>query len=243
MNTGVLVRFVPFFILASGVIPAARSADVLFPMYDIGVYDVSQVNIINQANAFLEKAEYAKARDSYSSAIAHDAKCWLAYFGRAEAFEHLHDSQHALADYSMTIQLKPSFYLASIQRAGVSARLSNYDSALSEYEHLLSLHPMAFTRAMVLNDRAWLRASCSNPAVRNGQQAIADAKAACNLTSWSKPEYIDTLAAAYAEAGDFQSAGQFEERALKGVHGDSRKGYEQRLALYQSHRPFRYATR
>jgi tetratricopeptide (TPR) repeat protein len=238
-----LAYFASIALVCSSLLQTAHSADVLFPMNDLGLYDVSQVDLLNQGNAFMHNHEYAKARQTYDSVIAHDAKCWIAFFGRAEAFEGLHEWGHAVADYDMTIRLKPSFYMASIQRASVNARLGNYNAAFSEYEHLLSLHPMAYTRALILNDRAWLRATAGNATIRNGHEAISDAKAACNLTTWSKPEYIDTLAAAYAEAGDFQSATQFEERALKDVHDVTRKGYEQRLSLFQSHRPFRYASR
>ena len=43
-------------------------------------------------------------------------------------------------------------------------------------------------------------------AFRNGQQAVKDAKAACSIIGWNNEHMIDTLAAAYAETGDFGSA-------------------------------------
>jgi hypothetical protein len=51
------------------------------------------------------------------------------------------------------------------------------------------------------------------------------------------------MAAAYAESGDFDSAIQFEEQLLKDVRDANRKGCEQRLAIYQARRPFRFASR
>jgi hypothetical protein len=70
---------------------------------------------------------------------------------------------------------------------------------------------------------------------RNGQQAIAYAKAACNLTSWNKPDQIDTLAAAYAETRDFDSTIQFEQQALTHEREEgNRKEYQYRLGMYQA---------
>ena len=212
-------------------------------MSDVGVYDISQVDALNRANALMEKGDYEKARDCYSGAIAHDARCWMAYFGRAQALAAEHKWPSALADCESTIRLKPSFYMATIERASINARIGNYVAAMADYDRLVSLHPMAYTYAYVLNDRAWLRATCPSASFRNGREAVSDAKGACNLTSWSQPDYIDTLAAACAESGDFDSAIRFEERALKNVPAANRKGCEQRLAMYQARRPFRVASR
>jgi uncharacterized protein len=59
--------------------------------------------------------------------------------------------------------------------------------------------------------------------------------------AWSDPSHIDTLAAAYAGAGDFESAIKFEQMAIEHLRSDSdRKGdYEQRLRLFQRHNPYR----
>src|SRR5262249_17815830 len=101
---------------------------------------------------------------------------------------------------------------------------------------------LPLNRALAQNGRAWLHATCPNASFRNGNQAVADAKSACDETSWSEVAYIDTLAAAHAEIGDFDSAIQFEQRAIKGAREDAwaikdqqhrRAAYEHQMALYQ----------
>ena len=71
---------------------------------------------------------------------------------------------------------------------------------------------------------------------------MTDAKSACNETNWRETAYIDTLAAAHAEVGDFNSTVQFEQQAIKGAREDAwgikdparrRAAYERQLALYQ----------
>jgi tetratricopeptide (TPR) repeat protein len=128
------------------------------------------------------------------------------------------------------------------------------------------------TQAWALNDREWLRATCPDPSIRNGQLAIADAKKACELTKWKFASEIDILAAAYAEAGDFDSAIRYEQQAISTAGSEpdetfklatqlfskrdatelakkATKGVEprqrelsQRMELYKQHRPYREAA-
>jgi tetratricopeptide (TPR) repeat protein len=64
-----------------------------------------------------------------------------------------------------------------------------------------------------LNDTAWLLATSADAALRNGREAISLAEHAVELTSSREPALLGTLAAAYAEAGDFDKAQEVEHRA------------------------------
>jgi hypothetical protein len=57
-----------------------------------------------------------------------------------------------------------------------------------------------------LNNLAWILASASRPELRKGEEAVRLATRAVELTNYRQPLYIRTLAAAYAEAGDFSNA-------------------------------------
>ena len=91
------------------------------------------------------------------------------------------------------------------------------------------------------NALAWIEATCPDSSVRNGKDAVTAATKACELTSWKESSWIDTLAAACAESGDFQRAIQFEEQALgAGDSPDSeQKAMCERLALYKQSQPYR----
>ncbi|MHC4540219.1 MAG: hypothetical protein ACYS74_10625, partial [Planctomycetota bacterium] len=66
---------------------------------------------------------------------------------------------------------------------------------------------------------------------------------ACELTDWKNADYLDTPAASYAEAGDFDSAVKWQKEAIdlltEDTSAESRSNYESRLNLYQSGKPYR----
>jgi tetratricopeptide (TPR) repeat protein len=66
----------------------------------------------------------------------------------------------------------------------------------------------------LLHDVAWLLATCADPALRNGTEAIALGEHAVELSGGREPTLLSTLAAAYAEAGRFDQAIELEKRAI-----------------------------
>ena len=65
-------------------------------------------------------------------------------------------------------------------------------------------------------------------------------KKACELSDW-KDVVIDTLAAAYAESGDFAQALKWESKYTEANPSDKRA--QERLALYQKHQPYHEASK
>ena len=60
----------------------------------------------------------------------------------------------------------------------------------------------------------------------------------CEETEWEDASFVDTLAAAYAEQGEFEKAVEAEEKAIKLAEGDSSEAYKARLALYKDDKPY-----
>jgi tetratricopeptide (TPR) repeat protein len=93
------------------------------------------------------------------------------------------------------------------------------------------------------NDTAWTLATRPDPGSRNGPLAVWLARQACEATAQQNADYLDTLAAAYAEAGRFDEARATAERAqalltAQGQLAEARLA-EARLERYQKQEPFR----
>ena len=96
-----------------------------------------------------------------------------------------------------------------------------------------------------MNYFAWIYATCPEADLRDGKKAVELATKACELTKWNNPEYIDNLAAAYAETGDFESAVKLQSKAIQLLserHVISTDSFKERLKLYESKKPFHEAA-
>ncbi len=91
-----------------------------------------------------------------------------------------------------------------------------------------------------LNELAWLLATCSHAAIRDGKNAVTFAEKAVAATNRKNAGILDTLAAAYAEAGDFVKAADAEREAIGLSQKEKRKNeLAARLKLYESNTPYR----
>jgi tetratricopeptide (TPR) repeat protein len=199
------------------------------------------MNLTNKAEKQLENGDVAGAKVNVDAALHADPKFWPALYQRAQIFASQGQYQLAIADCNEALRQYPGFVEASLLRATINAHLGKYAEALKEYNYLISIHPRSVTLGRALKQRAWFQATCPDPAFRNGQQAIKDAKTACSISQWKDENTIDTLAAAYAEAGDFNSAVRYAAQALaiKGIAPVDLKRIQQHLTSYQQHRPIR----
>jgi cytochrome c-type biogenesis protein CcmH/NrfG len=75
---------------------------------------------------------------------------------------------------------------------------------------------------------------------RHGGLAVLLAEAACEGTDYRRPEQLDALAAAYAEAGRFDNAVAMLEKAMTLLPPSSaeRAQMQKRLRLYERGQPF-----
>ncbi|HEX5221591.1 MAG TPA: tetratricopeptide repeat protein [Verrucomicrobiae bacterium] len=127
---------------------------------------------------------------------------------------------------------------AFARRAFCRTRKKDYYHAVKDYEEAIRLDAK---NHYSLNSLGWLRATCPDASVRDGIEATALARRACQITGWSRWTHLDTLAAAYAETGDFKQAIHTQEQAMDitGLSDDEHKDLLSRLKLYQQRKPYR----
>jgi tetratricopeptide (TPR) repeat protein len=200
-----------------------------------GAHQRAVMKLCSDASDQLRNGDIAGAKRNVDAALRIDPKLWPALYVRAQIFRREGKYELAIQDCNEALRQYPGCVEAALLRASINVRLGKYAEALKEFNYLISLHPRPVTLARALSDRAWFQATCPDSSFRNGQQAVKDAKAACSIMRWKDEDMIDTLAAAYAETGDFDSAVQYVSQALsvKGISPESAKVFREHLAWFQ----------
>ena len=127
----------------------------------------------------------------------------LARSNRGFAFNKMGQYESALADFEEAIRLDPQQAVAYRNRGVAHSGKRDYAAALADFAEAIRVRPVF---ASAYEARSVLLSTCLTQSYRNGQQAIEDATKACELHSWKIADDLFALAAAYAEAGDFNAA-------------------------------------
>jgi len=137
------------------------------------------------------------------------------------------------------VRLTPDRAEPYVVRGQLRSARREFSLARADFERALerSREP----RWSVLNTIAWFFATCPNHSGRDGKKSIQLATKGCELTNWKDGRLLDTLAAAFAETGDYDQAIKRQSEAIKLYEGpaDVRSRMEKRLALFRQHHPYR----
>jgi tetratricopeptide (TPR) repeat protein len=191
----------------------------------------------NRGNLFSDKGQEQRAIQDYSEAIRREPRAPDGYINRGGSYAKLGELDKGIADQSEAIRIDPRSTHAHLNRAMMLAKKREYRLAIADYEKANTLSPRD---PATLNSLAWLKATCPVDSVRDGKQAVAAALEACRLTRFQEANKVDTLGAAYAEAGDFEHAIEFVTKALElKPEPKDRKEIADHLVLYRARKPVR----
>jgi tetratricopeptide (TPR) repeat protein len=160
------------------------------------------------------------------------------YFARAFFRLEQKDYNHAIADFDLVLKLNPKNVRAFFGRGQCWQSKREFAKAIADFNHAIQLNPRFWG---AYNRRAWIWATCTDATVRNASKAIESARRACELSPASgKASCLATLAAAYAEAGNFAEAVKAQGEANDLFDTDElRKNGQARLGLYQAEKAYR----
>ena len=145
-------------------------------------------------------------------------------------------SDKAVDTYSQVIRLAPDRWTAYRGRGDAYLGMGRQAKAVADYAAALKIDPK---QPGVLNNLAWVLSTSPDEKLRDGARAIELAEKACDLTDFKQAHIISTLAAGYAETGDFDNAVKWSKRAIE-VGDASLKGpLRKELASYLEKKPWR----
>lgn len=142
----------------------------------------------------------------------------------------------AVACFDAAIRLNPKSAYAFDNRAYAYELQGQYQKAIADYTEAIRVNE---TYHYSYNNLAWLKATCPEATFRNGREAVELAKKACELTGWNSAEDLATLAASYAEAGNFPGALEWQTKAIANAKDTAlRDRLKERLLLYSAGLPY-----
>lgn len=155
-------------------------------------------------------------------------------------YKETHEVKKAVGMFKMVIRKDPSNFEAIADYGVALVDSGFYEEGLNQYEKAYSINS---SFPSLLNDFAWIYSTCPDPQFRDGKRALGFSKKACSLTGYGNPQFIGTLAAAYAENGDFDKAvlyARMAEQASAAVgNAEIVEKNRKLLNYYENRKPFR----
>ena len=142
----------------------------------------------------------------------------------------------ALAIYDEVLQADAKHWMAYRGRGDLYLTNGRQRDAIADFEKALELKD---DDSGVLNNLAWVLATSPDESIRDGKRAIELAKRACEVTDYKQPHILSTLAAGYAEIGDFTTAVEWSTKALELGDESQKAELAKELESYQASKPWR----
>jgi protein O-mannosyl-transferase len=220
---------------ADGAVVAFRAALKIHPDDDLAHYNLGLA--LRQKGetdeAILEFQKAAAIRPDFAETQNNLGRCLLQQGRVDEAVAHL---RKALA-------IQPDYAEAHYNLGNALLQKGLADEAILHFQKLLAIQPESVEAQTKLADLAWRLATSPNPSVRNGTKAMELARQTDQLTGSSNPMMTAILAAAYAEAGQFDQAVAAARRALQLAARQNNAAMvaaiQAQLNCYQARSPFR----
>jgi tetratricopeptide (TPR) repeat protein len=213
-------------------VPPAQAAASPTPVTDA---QAQADGLYNTGRTLLAQGQTDGAIAAFSAVLRLDPKDAWAYFKRGDAHAAKGEMDQAIADYDAAVALDSANAGVYHARALALTAKGAYNKSIADHAASVRLNP---NRADYWNAAAWLLATCPEKEQRNGRQAIAYAKKACELSSWREAHCVDTLAAAYAADGQFEEAIRWQKQALELAPEASQRDMRSRMELFQKGKPY-----
>lgn len=194
----------------------------------------------NRGNCWSQKKEIDKAMSDYTESVRLDPTDSISYSNRARIWIKKSEFDNAIADATDAIRHSPAFEGAYSIRAAAWASKKQFDRARADCEECHRLNPKS---GWGYNEVAWSLATNADEKLRDGKKAVEFARRACEITDWKQALCIGTLAASYAESGDFKLAVEMQSKAHNMYTEQEQKFWGHLLDLYKSGRPYRDESR
>ena len=199
---------------------------------------------VSLGNALFAKGRIEEAIAHYQKAITAQPDHFLARYSLGHALLEKGELEGAIQVCRSALLLHPSDADCQTTLAIALEEKGNPTEAIQHYRKALELAPKSIS---TLTNLAWLLATSQDASLRNGAKAIELATQADGLVGGTNTLVLRTLAAAYAENGEFTNAIRTARSAMQlaRMHGEDSltADLDQQIRLYQLGMPYRETTK
>lgn len=132
----------------------------------------------------------------------------------------------SLKHFRKAVEIDPGLADAYYNLAIGLGEMNRFRKAIAECRKALALQPMWIEAK---NNLAWYLANSPDRSPRDAEEAVRIAEEVCRATKYSIPEFLDTLAGAYASAGRWDDAVRTARQALGLARGSGKYGLANRI--------------
>jgi tetratricopeptide (TPR) repeat protein len=191
-------------------------------------------------NALLQKGRIDDAIVHYQKALTIRPDYFLAHHSLGHAFLEKGELDAAIFHCRAALLIQPENADGHTNLAIALDEKGQTAEAIQHYQKALEISPQSIS---ALNNLAWLMATCSNASFRNGAKAIELATQANQLSGGTNTLVLRTVAAAYAENGQFGKAIELARAAMQLARTQSDNSLaatlQQEIVLYELALPYR----
>ncbi len=195
----------------------------------------------NRGMVRLAQGRFDDALTDFTRAILLDPAFEEARVNRGNVLRVFKRYKESLADFTQGLESRPESVKLLVGRMYTRAEMGDYTGAAQD---IAAAYRHANVDPYVLNEYAWFLATCPDEGVRDGVRAMQLAREAIGLSAGPIPGYYDTLAAALAEAGEFENAVAAQKQAISfgaqaGLPQRQLQEWTERLEGYEHGLPYR----
>jgi protein O-mannosyl-transferase len=150
------------------------------------------------------------------------------------------DVENALIHYQKLLQLQPDNIEVHNIVGTALVQQGRVREGVEEWQQVLAIQP---DNGNALSNLAWILATSPDDSLRDGAKAVQLAEEALRISGRRIPIIFRTLAAAYAENGEFSKAIQIAQQGIELANSQGNSGLanelEGNISLYQEQHPLR----
>jgi tetratricopeptide (TPR) repeat protein len=197
------------------------------------------------AEALEARGRLEEAAALYRKLIESEPDALEPYVALGSMYRRQGRTRDAAASFEAALRRFPDSEEIHHHRAKAYMEIPDLPRSIAAYKEIRKRWPQSWVATANL---AWILATAPDPRFRDGKEAVALADVAVQATSGREPQALNTLAAAYAQAGRFEDALRTANQALQAAQAAGPQGQgmvpriQQLIELYTQGKAYPYET-